>query len=149
MRFHLNAGFYDECKRRYNVKLWKTFTDCFNCLPIAAIIDEKIFCCHGGLSPDLNVRGFGFSWWIQSFPGILKAVGHFIESFSSEMNLMSWDSIASLLDKSNRNFQAACPTRVPYSPNSIIWSSLPIRKNQRNVLQLWEPLDNPVMFRGY
>ncbi|CAO3689848.1 phosphoprotein phosphatase PP4 catalytic subunit [Rhizopus azygosporus] len=47
-------GFYDECKRRYNIKLWKTFTDCFNCLPIAAVIDEKIFCMHGGLSPDLQ-----------------------------------------------------------------------------------------------
>lgn len=45
-------GFYDECKRRYNIKLWKTFTDCFNCLPIAAIVDEKIFCVHGGLSPE-------------------------------------------------------------------------------------------------
>lgn len=56
VRFFSSAGFYDECKRRYNVKLWKTFTDCFNCLPIAAIIDEKIFCCHGGLSPDLHVR---------------------------------------------------------------------------------------------
>lgn len=33
---------------------WKTFTDCFNCLPIAAIIDEKIFTMHGGLSPDLQ-----------------------------------------------------------------------------------------------
>lgn len=52
--FHFGAGFFDECKRRYNIKLWKTFTDCFNCLPIAAIIDEKIFCCHGGLSPDLQ-----------------------------------------------------------------------------------------------
>ena len=41
-------------KRRYNIKLWKTFTDCFNCLPVAAIVDEKIFCCHGGLSPDLQ-----------------------------------------------------------------------------------------------
>lgn len=47
-------GFYDECKRRFNVKLWKTFTDCFNCLPVAAIVDDKIFCCHGGLSPDLK-----------------------------------------------------------------------------------------------
>lgn len=47
-------GFYDECKRRYNVKLWKTFTDCFNCLPVAAVIDEKILCMHGGLSPELT-----------------------------------------------------------------------------------------------
>ncbi|KAJ8598120.1 hypothetical protein CTAYLR_007398 [Chrysophaeum taylorii] len=47
-------GFYDECKRRYNIKMWKTFTDCFNCLPVAAIVDEKIFCCHGGLSPELQ-----------------------------------------------------------------------------------------------
>ena len=47
-------GFYDECKRRYNIKLWKLFTECFNCLPVAAIIDDKIFCMHGGLSPELD-----------------------------------------------------------------------------------------------
>ena len=47
-------GFYDECKRRYSIKLWKAFTQCFNCLPVAAIIDDKIFCMHGGLSPDLK-----------------------------------------------------------------------------------------------
>jgi serine/threonine-protein phosphatase PP1 catalytic subunit len=47
-------GFYDECKRRFSIKLWKTFTDVFNCMPIVAIIDEKIFCCHGGLSPKLT-----------------------------------------------------------------------------------------------
>ena len=40
--------FFLTGKRRYNIKLWKTFTDCFNCLPVAAILDEKIFCCHGG-----------------------------------------------------------------------------------------------------
>ena len=47
-------GFYDECKRRYSIKLWKIFTDCFNCLPIAALLDDKILCMHGGLSPDLT-----------------------------------------------------------------------------------------------
>ena len=47
-------GFYDECKRRFNVRLWKIFTDCFNCLPVAALIDDKILCMHGGLSPDLT-----------------------------------------------------------------------------------------------
>jgi serine/threonine-protein phosphatase PP1 catalytic subunit len=47
-------GFYDECKRRYNIKLWKTFIDCFNCLPVAALIDDRILCMHGGLSPDLQ-----------------------------------------------------------------------------------------------
>ncbi|CAG7872248.1 unnamed protein product, partial [Brassica rapa] len=47
-------GFYDECKRRFNVRLWKIFTDCFNCLPVAALIDDKILCMHGGLSPELD-----------------------------------------------------------------------------------------------
>merc|ERR1711971_1386962 len=47
-------GFYDECKRRHGIKLWKIFTDCFNCLPIAALVDDKILCMHGGLSPELN-----------------------------------------------------------------------------------------------
>jgi serine/threonine-protein phosphatase PP1 catalytic subunit len=47
-------GFYDECKRRYSIKLWKVFSDVFNCLPAAALIDEKIFCMHGGLSPELH-----------------------------------------------------------------------------------------------
>lgn len=45
-------GFYDECKRRFSIKMWKVFTDCFMCLPIAAVVAEKIFCVHGGLSPE-------------------------------------------------------------------------------------------------
>ena len=47
-------GFFDECKRRYNIKLWKSFVDLFNVLPIAALIDDKIFLVHGGLSPELK-----------------------------------------------------------------------------------------------
>jgi len=47
-------GFYDECKRRYNIKMWKQFVDVFNKLPFCAVIDDKIFCVHGGLSPEMN-----------------------------------------------------------------------------------------------
>lgn len=47
-------GFYDECKRRCNIKIWKTFIDVFNCLPITALVAGKIFCVHGGLSPSLS-----------------------------------------------------------------------------------------------
>lgn len=47
-------GFYDECKQRASVKVWKTFVDTFNTLPIAATIGGKIFCVHGGLSPYLS-----------------------------------------------------------------------------------------------
>ena len=50
---HIYA-FYNECKRKFGIKLWKTVTDCFNCLPCAALIDEKIFCMHSGLSPELT-----------------------------------------------------------------------------------------------
>jgi len=46
-------GFFDECKRRYNIKLWKTFGDVFNFMPVCALIDDRILCMHGGLSPEL------------------------------------------------------------------------------------------------
>lgn len=47
-------GFFDECKRRYNIKLYKHFVDLFNCMPIAALIDERILCMHGGISENLS-----------------------------------------------------------------------------------------------
>ncbi|KAG5497707.1 hypothetical protein JKF63_03973 [Porcisia hertigi] len=46
-------GFFDECKRRYSVRLWKLFTDTFNCMPVAGLVDGRILCMHGGLSPEL------------------------------------------------------------------------------------------------
>lgn len=48
-------GFYDECYRKYgNEKVWKLFTDVFACLPLSALIEGKIFCLHGGISPAIG-----------------------------------------------------------------------------------------------
>lgn len=55
---HRRYGFQGECKSRYSLKLWRAFVECFNTLPVAALVDEKIFCCHGGLSPEL-MKGEG------------------------------------------------------------------------------------------
>ena len=43
------------CIKKYNnANIWKSFTELFNLLPLAAIVDNKIFCLHGGLSPDIE-----------------------------------------------------------------------------------------------
>ena len=47
-------GFYEECRKRYSILLWKEFISMFDYLPLCALIDERIFCTHGGLSPHLT-----------------------------------------------------------------------------------------------
>ena len=49
-------GFYDECLRKYdnNPEIWKYFTDLFDFLPLTCVVDNKIFCLHGGLSPSID-----------------------------------------------------------------------------------------------
>jgi len=48
-------GFYDECLRKYgNANVWKYYTDLFDLLPLTAVVENQIFCLHGGLSPNLD-----------------------------------------------------------------------------------------------
>jgi serine/threonine-protein phosphatase PPG1 len=44
-------GFYTECVRKYgSSRVWTYFTDMFDFLTLSVVIDDKIFCVHGGWS---------------------------------------------------------------------------------------------------
>ncbi|ELP90051.1 serine/threonine protein phosphatase 2A catalytic subunit alpha isoform, putative [Entamoeba invadens IP1] len=48
-------GFYDESIKKYGSSdAWQILTNLFDCLPLAAVIDQRYFCVHGGLSPSLK-----------------------------------------------------------------------------------------------
>ncbi|TKR89506.1 hypothetical protein L596_013600 [Steinernema carpocapsae] len=51
-------GFYDECVRRYSSnagnRIWTTFQDTFDFMPLTALVSDRILCMHGGISPTLK-----------------------------------------------------------------------------------------------
>lgn len=48
-------GFYEECIRKFgSANVWRYCCEIFDYLSLAAIVDDKILCVHGGLSPSIN-----------------------------------------------------------------------------------------------
>jgi serine/threonine-protein phosphatase 4 catalytic subunit len=47
-------GFYDECNRKFgSLNVWRYCTEVFDYMTLSAVIDDKILCLHGGISPKI------------------------------------------------------------------------------------------------
>jgi predicted phosphodiesterase len=46
-------GFRRDCLTRFLPRVYSSIVDSFSYFPVAAIVNEKIFCVHGGLTPHL------------------------------------------------------------------------------------------------
>lgn len=51
-----NFSFQAECMKKFDndESVWEAFNKTFDCLPICAVIDDAIFCAHGGIPATVN-----------------------------------------------------------------------------------------------
>ncbi|KAH0793864.1 Ser/Thr protein phosphatase [Histomonas meleagridis] len=47
-------GFKQECETKLSTEIYEMFINCFSYMPFAAVVNNSIFCVHGGITPELT-----------------------------------------------------------------------------------------------
>ncbi|KAJ3435804.1 serine/threonine-protein phosphatase 6 catalytic subunit [Anaeramoeba flamelloides] len=144
-----NYGFYEECFNHYqDLNIWKAIMNVFDVLPIGAVVDQTIFCVHGGLSPHaFNFFEIKNLWRFQEVPtsgGLCDLLWsdptHEIENWTPSPRLSGWLFGEKVVDEflEINNINLICRSHQ-IAPKGYYWwfEDDPFKPTKKKICTVW------------